>query len=91
MKIKALKSFSGSLSMSKGEVVNCNRMDVVNDLLKAGYVEEVKEITVTTAQLEQNVEKVEETKVAPVKPEQDEKQSLEDNKKAVRKKKDENK
>lgn len=55
MKIKALKSFSGSLSMSKGEVVNCNRMDVVNDLLKAGYVEEVEETKVIPAQSEQNV------------------------------------
>lgn len=74
MKIKALKSFSGLLSMSKGEVINCNRRDVVNDLLKAGYVEEV-----------------EETNVAPVQLEQDVKQPLEDNRKADRKKKDENK
>lgn len=43
MKIKALKSFSGSLSMAEGEVINCNRKDVINDLLAAGYIEEVKE------------------------------------------------
>lgn len=91
MEIKALKSFSGSLSMSKGEVVNCNRMDVVNDLLKAGYVEEVEETKVIPSQLEQDVEEVEETKLASVQPEQDVKQPLEDNKKAGRKKKDENK
>lgn len=43
MKIRALKSFSGALSMAAGDVTNCNREDVVKDLVKAGYAEIVEE------------------------------------------------
>lgn len=42
MKVKALVSFSGIITMSAGEVGEISEKEVLNDLLKAGYVEEVK-------------------------------------------------
>ena len=39
---KALKSFSGIVSMYDGETRDIEDADVVADLLKAGYIEEVK-------------------------------------------------
>lgn len=43
MKIKALVSFSGAFSMYKGEIKECSDKAILQDLLQAGYVEEVKE------------------------------------------------
>jgi hypothetical protein len=43
MKIRALVSFSGALSMSKGEIRECSNKAILHDLLKAGYIEEVTE------------------------------------------------
>jgi hypothetical protein len=42
MKIEALKSFCGALSMSEGEVRECSNETVLADLLAAGYVREVR-------------------------------------------------
>lgn len=42
MKIKALVSFSGALSMAAGEVRDCEDRAVLDDLLQAGYVEPVE-------------------------------------------------
>ena len=39
---KALVSFSGKLSMSKGQVREITDKEIIKDLLKAGYIEEVK-------------------------------------------------
>lgn len=39
---KALKSFSGLVSMRKGEVRNISNLAYVKDLLNAHYIEEVK-------------------------------------------------
>ena len=39
---KALKSFSGAISMCEGETREINDAAAVADLLKAGYIEEVK-------------------------------------------------
>jgi hypothetical protein len=39
---KALKSFSGIISMHEGETREIKDAEIVADLLKAGYVEEVK-------------------------------------------------
>lgn len=39
---KALVSFSGLISMSKGQVKKIKDKEVIKDLLKAGYIEEVK-------------------------------------------------
>lgn len=39
---KALKSFSGVVSMIEGEVKDISDTLIVNDLVKAGYIEEVK-------------------------------------------------
>lgn len=42
MKVKALVSFSGAFSMYKGEAKECSDEAILQDLLQAGYVEEVK-------------------------------------------------
>lgn len=39
---KALKSFSGAISMHGGETREIDNAELVADLLKAGYIEEVK-------------------------------------------------
>ena len=39
---KALKSFSGVISMYEGETREIDNAELVEDLLKAGYIEEVK-------------------------------------------------
>ena len=39
---KALKSFSGVISMYEGETREIDNAEVVADLLRAGYIEEVK-------------------------------------------------
>lgn len=41
MKIRAVENFSGLISMSKGEERELNNEFLLNDLLKAGYIEEV--------------------------------------------------
>ena len=43
MKIKALVSFSGAFSMCVGEIREYNDDVILQDLLQAKYVEEVKE------------------------------------------------
>lgn len=42
-KVKALKSFAGIVSMHTGEVKDIDDSNIVNDLVSAGYIEEVKE------------------------------------------------
>jgi hypothetical protein len=42
MAYKALKSFSGLVSMRGGEVRETLDADIAKDLLRAGYIEEVK-------------------------------------------------
>lgn len=39
MRIKALKNFTGIISMSAGETTNCRNETAVRDLVAAGYVE----------------------------------------------------
>ena len=41
MKIKALVPFSGVLTMAPGEIREYNNKEVIADLLRAGYIEEV--------------------------------------------------
>lgn len=41
MKIRALKSFCGTLTMAQGDVREYSDESVLSDLLKAGYIEEV--------------------------------------------------
>ena len=43
MKVKALRSFSGAVNMSRGQVMDIQDDFVLNDLLKAGYVEALEE------------------------------------------------
>ena len=42
MLYRALVSFAGQVTMTKGEVGEISDPSIANDLLKAGYVEEVK-------------------------------------------------
>lgn len=42
MKYKAKVNFSGCLSMVEGEVKEIADIDIAKDLLRAGYIEEVK-------------------------------------------------
>lgn len=42
MKVKALVSFAGAFSMYQGEVKECSDKAILQDLLKAGYIEKVK-------------------------------------------------
>lgn len=39
---RALKSFSGVISMHEGEMRDIDNAELVADLLRAGYIEEVK-------------------------------------------------
>lgn len=41
MKIRAVENFSGLISMRKGEERELDNEFLLNDLLKAGYIEEV--------------------------------------------------
>ena len=41
---KALKSFSGLVSMTKGQLKDIKDENIKNDLLRCGYIEEVKEV-----------------------------------------------
>ncbi len=43
MKIEALVSFCGTLSMTRGEIRDYSNDAVVSDLLKAGYVKPAEE------------------------------------------------
>ena len=42
MKVKAKVSFAGVFSMISGEIKECSDKAILQDLLRAGYVEEVK-------------------------------------------------
>lgn len=43
MKIKALTSFAGIITMHKGQEMECDNKEIVQDLTACGYVEVVKE------------------------------------------------
>jgi hypothetical protein len=42
LKVKALVSFSGIVTMTKGEEREIKNKEIYNDLLKAKYVQEIK-------------------------------------------------
>ena len=48
MKYRALKGFSGLISMKKGEVKEIKDKYIVDDLLKAGYIEAVEKPKTTS-------------------------------------------
>ena len=62
MKIKALCSFAGVVSMAKGEIRDCENMDVVNDLLESRYVEKVKTGTAILVNVQHSEETLPEKK-----------------------------
>lgn len=41
---KALVTFSGKVSMAKGQVREIKDEAIIEDLLKAGYIEEIKSV-----------------------------------------------
>ncbi|GAA0763850.1 hypothetical protein [Clostridium sartagoforme] len=41
MKVKAKVSFAGTFSMISGEIKECGDKAILQDLLKAGYIEKV--------------------------------------------------
>ena len=43
MLVKAKTSFTGTFSMANGEVLECSDKAILQDLLQADYVEEVKQ------------------------------------------------
>ena len=64
MKYRALVSFTGSVSMAGGEVREISDLAIAKNLLKVGYVEEVKEKVTekVTKDTETGTEKVAEKK-----------------------------
>ena len=42
MKVRALRSFGGAMNMSRGQEADIKDMFIVDDLLKAGYVEAIE-------------------------------------------------
>lgn len=60
-KYKAVKSFGGIVSMSAGMVKEIANADVANDLMKAGYIVEIKPAEkVTPAKTKKGAKKNEE-------------------------------
>lgn len=53
---KSLKSFVGKINMAKGQEKEITDKNIINDLLQAGYIEEVK----IENEIKKEVEKVEE-------------------------------
>lgn len=49
MKVKAKVSFAGAVIMAQGEVKDIKDKEILEDLLQAGYVEEVKSTKKVTA------------------------------------------
>ena len=49
---RALKSFTGKVAMTRGQVKDIKDKDIVKDLLNSGYIEEVKN------EIKKEVEKV---------------------------------
>lgn len=45
MKVKALKSFCGIISMNEGEVREISDLSLVNDLIKSGLVKDAEKTT----------------------------------------------
>lgn len=54
MKYRALLSFSGVISMSMGDIREIADKDIANDLLKAGYIEELKETKIKKLEAPKN-------------------------------------
>lgn len=54
MKYKAKVNFSGAISMYVGEVKEIVDVDIAKDLLKAGYIEEIKPADKNNAKVSTN-------------------------------------
>lgn len=75
MKVKALESFSGAFSMYQGEVRELNNEATLKDLLKARFIEEVKEEPNKEDELQKEIEELkkelEELKKLPATPDEE--------------------
>jgi hypothetical protein len=56
LKVKALVSFSGIVTMTKGEEKEISNKEIYEDLLRANYVEEVK-VKTTKRRMKSNDDK----------------------------------
>jgi Zn-dependent M32 family carboxypeptidase len=56
MRIRALVSFSGALSMGQGQETECTDKVILKDLMKAKYIEEVKEKPNKEEELKKEIE-----------------------------------
>lgn len=56
MKIRALVSFSGALSMGRGQERECSDKAILKDLIKAKYIEEITEKPNKKEELKEEVE-----------------------------------
>lgn len=57
MKVKALVSFAGKVTMAPNEIREIKNEEVLNDLLRAGYVEVVEETDVKDKVVKEKIEK----------------------------------
>ena len=66
---KAIKSFSGLVSMKKGEIKDLKDAYTIKDLLNAGYIEEIKEeVKKVETKVKEEVKEVVKEVKAEVKP-----------------------
>lgn len=61
MKVEALKSFAGEISMYKGEIRDIESGDTLSDLLSVNYVKCVDEVEEATDEVKETTEKVKKT------------------------------
>lgn len=60
---KALKTFTcKNFAMHKGQEKEIEDINIINDLLKVGYIEEIKEPTEDVEKVEESIEEVEKPK-----------------------------
>ncbi|MCI7301316.1 hypothetical protein NIA71_01285 [Ihubacter massiliensis] len=67
MKIKALTSFAGKVSMYEGQVRVCEQTETIKALIRDGYVEVLKEDEDTESKKTENIEATPEEEEKPQK------------------------
>lgn len=74
---KALTSFTGLLSMAQGEIKEITDKSVIKDLIRAGYIEEVKDYTSLLDKISSNNDKKNKKNTTKVKDTEEEKNDKE--------------
>lgn len=85
MLVKALTNFAGKVSMCVGEIREIADDEIAKDLLRAGYIEELKEAEVLDIPAPEEPEKVEEPEAVEAEP-VEEPEEIETGKKSKKKK-----